>query len=268
MTGRPIVAVVCPERGDWVSGETIRMPRAQGAPHLEEHALNRLTRIAPCKRLGHAPTIPSRPVRATRRAPGGGHTTRSPPRPPPAEHRERRRARRWRHVLVGEFDGSPPATTARCVGAEREPARAGRERRDRALPEEHVEEPDHDRPLTRSDSSRTPRSTRRAEPPRTRAPTRRSRRRRRPPARARSRSRGPARTARSSSAPRRRPLGSDDREARQRGRGEVQDRAVVALLAERARAEHERQERRRARDQELLQSDARGASASAVPSAA
>ena len=51
-----------------------------------------------------------------------------------------------RHVPVRQRR-QPPGHDRPRVGAEREPARARRERRDRALPEEHVDEADDDGPL-------------------------------------------------------------------------------------------------------------------------
>ena len=92
----------------------------------------------------HAPACSTAPVRATRRA--------QAPAAPPAsarrhsrQHPHRRRTRSRRTSKSVRRAGRRPTTPR--VGAQREPARAGRERRDRALPEEHVDQPDHDRPL-------------------------------------------------------------------------------------------------------------------------
>ena len=144
--------------------------RAERAAHLEEDALDRLdARIALVQEgVGHARRYPGALAgkdlpRAARRGRGAGRTTRSRRRPrrpaPRAPPARRSRARSW-----SVAEGSPPATIARAVGAEREPARAGRERRDRALPEEHVDQPDHDRPLD-AQRERAEQPRRRRTPP-------------------------------------------------------------------------------------------------------
>ena len=160
-------------------------------------------------------------ARATPREPACGRTTRSRSRSPRRARRARPRQRSPAHS--GRGRRQPSCGHGARIGTEGEPARAGREGADRALPEEHVYQTDDDGSFheqrERSEDRRI--CTRRGDH-RCQRPHGRRLRSHRPPARARSRAAVPAGTPRRSSGPRRPGRGGRSRGVRaasRRGRG-------------------------------------------------